>query len=888
MLLTRLTISNLKVRRVRAFLTIAAIALSVSLVVAVTSGYSSVRASAQKFLGRIMGTADASVVHKGDPHAGMPEAVVDGLRDDADVKRVTGRLEVENNLLDVHGKPLDGRPAQVIGIDRPLDTRIENLTVKSGSWFDTSNGDVAVIDQVAAEKLGVSLGEVFSLPGPNLTLKVKVVGIVQKPNILASKVQSVYLPLQTLQHFTSPAGPATVNRIMIDLRPSADLDAFTARWNKRLVAIDPSLGIRTARDNRQRLDNNLQGLKLLSYLGGAVSMLAATFIVFSALSMGVAERQRVLAMMRAVGMLRRQVATLVIAEGMIVGLTGVAVGVPLGILWVRALAWRFPKAFFDGVVTSGWGVLLGAGGSVLAAVVASLLPAWSATRVRPLEAMSPLAAPAAKGFPWRSMGIGLLLVSIDPLNTFLPWERLLSGHVTDPNAWATPIKIYGHFAYGLPALMLGFFLIAPAMVFTLERVAGPVLAVALGIRFALLRQQLSSGLWRAAGVCAALMVGLAILVGMEVQGTSMLRGWEIPDQFPDIFIVSWSAGLGPQQIQTLAKTPGIRPGELMPVAIASPQFGGNGPLAMLGMVALPDATMFFGIPPEQGMKMMHLTFHQGNPTDAVRMLNMGRHVIVTEEFYQLKHLGVGDKLPLKTTRHGVVDYTIAGVVWSPGMDVIVSMFDMGRQFDQRTAASVFGSISDAKEDFGADDIRLFAANLDYFTDKDAVLKRVQKELGVSGMMAGDVRQIKHDMQSTFADLLLLVSLVPFAATVVASLGVTNSIMASIRSRRWQFGVLRSVGLTRSQLVRVVLSEAAMIGTVGCALGIAAGSLLAMSARELTRVLVGYNPPLSIPWQIVGAGTALVFVIAILASVWPAVNVSRVSPLTLLQAGRAAS
>jgi hypothetical protein len=30
-----------------------------------------------------------------------------------------------------------------------------------------------------------------------------------------------------------------------------------------------------------------------------------------------------------------------------------------------------------------------------------------------------------------------------------------------------------------------------------------------------------------------------------------------------------------------------------------------------------------------------------------------------------------------------MDFTIAAVVWSPGIDVIVSVYDMGRQFDQR-------------------------------------------------------------------------------------------------------------------------------------------------------------------------------------------------------------
>src|SRR3712207_9344065 len=82
--------------------------------------------------------------------------------------------------------------------------------------------------------------------------------------------------------------------------------------------------------SRREVDQNLQGVQALSYLGGAVSMLAATFIVFSTLSMGVTERQRTLAMLRAVGALRGQVAALVVGEGLLLALAGGAVGVPLG------------------------------------------------------------------------------------------------------------------------------------------------------------------------------------------------------------------------------------------------------------------------------------------------------------------------------------------------------------------------------------------------------------------------------------------------------------------------------------------------------------------------------------------------------------------------------
>ena len=57
------------------------------------------------------------------------------------------------------------------------------------------------------------------------------------------------------------------------------------------------------------------------------------------------------------------------------------------------------------------------------------------------------------------------------------------------------------------------------------------------------------------------------------------------------------------------------------------------------------------------------------------------------------------------------------------------MFDMGRQFDQRTAASVFGTLDDAREDFGVDGVYLFAANLDPASTRTTCSQQVKKRVG---------------------------------------------------------------------------------------------------------------------------------------------------------------
>ncbi len=911
MVLLKLALSNFFARKVRVALTVSAIALSVSLVVSVTSGYSSVEAAVYKYLTQYMGSTDVEITRKNNPAVGTPGGILEELRKDPDVLKVDGRYET-GAFARAEGVPKP-KGIALIGVRRPDDRTSDFLRVLAGQWFDVSSGNVAVIDQAMAEALKLEVGDEFTIPVSGETaatrpaggattepaegaeaaastqpagLKLKVVGIVHKPAIIAAYMTTVYVPIETLQAFAGK--PGKVSRILIDTKPDADLDAFEARWKSKVEAVDPNLKLRTSRETRRQMDKNLQGVSALSYLGGTVSMLAATFIVFSALSMGVSERQRTLAMLRAVGAFRAQVGSLVVIEGLLLAVLGVLIGVPLGWLWVTALAWLYNDIFAAGVVVNWAGVLLGSVGSILAALGASILPAWSATRVSPLEAMSPSAGPTRNGPPWLVTFFGLILIGVDPFLFFGPIERIAAAFgAAEPAQAAREARFFLHFGVGLPCLMVGWFLVSPLFIWATEKLLGPVIAAMFGLRYALLRQQLTTGVWRAAGTCSALMVGLSVLVVMQINGQTMLRGWKLPDKFPDIFIMTGVAsGLSWEQQAKIATVPGIRPGEVMPIGIASPEFGSS--LFGLGVAAMmPDATMFIAVPPANAFKMMQLEFKEGTPEDAAAKLALGDHVVVTDEFRQIKGLGLGKKLPLKTNK-GLKEFTIAGVVWSPGIDVMVSMFDMGRQFDQRTAASVFGSLEDGRKYFGIEQIYLFGANLEWNVEREEILKRVQEKLGAQGMRAGDVRHIKASIQQGFQRLLLLVSTVAFAAMAVSSLGVTNTIMAGIRSRQWQFGILRSIGLTRGQLLRLVLAEAVLIGLVGSALGLAAGFLMGVDATQLSAVMTGFRPPMYIPWPIIWAGVGIVMAISLLASIWPAVNVARSEPLSLLQAGRASA
>ena len=103
MVLRRLVLANFSAHRIRAALTVAAIALSVSLVVAVTTGYTSAEAAAKQFLIQFMGTTDVEITRRDDPNGSFDQSVAEMLRHDPTVTSASGRLRATIPLVDKQG-----------------------------------------------------------------------------------------------------------------------------------------------------------------------------------------------------------------------------------------------------------------------------------------------------------------------------------------------------------------------------------------------------------------------------------------------------------------------------------------------------------------------------------------------------------------------------------------------------------------------------------------------------------------------------------------------------------------------------------------------------------------------------------------------------------------
>ncbi|MDX1565394.1 MAG: ABC transporter permease, partial [Phycisphaeraceae bacterium] len=479
--------------------------------------------------------------------------------------------------------------------------------------------------------------------------------------------------------------------------------------------------------------------------------------------------------------------------------------------------------------------------------------------------------------------IGLAFVAVDPI--------IVYG--IDPDAVGHMTKLRLHLFVGLPALMIGLFACAPLLAMAIEACCGWVTARLFAVPPVLLKQQLTGGLWRTAGTAAALMVGLAALTAIQTQGHSTLKSWKLPNRFPDLIVLSTSfLGIQENQIRKMESMEGVDPESVMPMVMVTPGLG-TFIAALSGPQKLAEKTIMFGIDPvkafgtENSEPRIELDFIQGDLVTAQKKLSSGRYILVSEEFYKLKEKGLGDQVELETPA-GKVQYEIAGVVRSAGADLIMRMYTLENEFEQWTTAAVLTSLKNVEKDFGKQLVRVVLLNLKSQENKAAIEKKIKKALGQTGLQTADSRQIKNKIDTSIQTLMLLLNIIAMSALGVAALGVANTMVASVRSRQWQLGILRSQGLGRGALIRLIVSEAFLIGALATLMGLGAGWMAALWGNRVSLELFSFAPSLVPPWSKLSIGVAVTVATAVLASLWPAFQVAYTQTLRLLRADRAAT
>jgi putative ABC transport system permease protein len=933
----KLFAAHARQQKVRFALTALAMVAAVGVVLWVVSAYEAIAAKFDDQTADFIGNYTLFVVPV-NPLGGLAPEVVAGVADDPAVQvanpvaqfrmrfRKAGDSSTALTKASTPAGAFGPLGPSVVGT-ASAEPRYELI---DGRWLAPGTESEAVVSRVVADTLSLKPGDAIEFRTKDGPLALTVVGVTEQVKDVEWAMTrtkggapggvnrgpastTAYVPLGVVEKLTD--APPRINLVEVRLRPGKTVDQFRGGVAASLTAEGAAAELLLPEHIRGKLEGGFdaQGARKQAYFVTALSILASAFIIFTTLSTGVGERARQLAMLRAVGLRRSQVARLVLAEALVLAVFGWVGGLAGGWVLLKTLASASPGLFPNGVTPGGATLATTAACSLAGALLAAVFPIWKATRISPIEAMAPLPAPE-RGPRWYAAlgGAALALVALNPVLVYLPDvpERLRFALVL---------------LAGAPASVAGFVLAAPLAILAVERLVVPPLAWAFRLRPGLVQTQLSSHLWRSAGLAASLMLGLGLYTATQVWGWSMLGGF-LPGRWTPNTIVKFDPGLTDEQVEQVRRTPGVRADACLPVAaeqvklVGDPLKSGERDSAVrqdnVALVGVDADAAFGGEQP-----LFQLTFVQGDRAEALAKLKQGRYCLVPDTFPKYAGLGVGDKVgfvPPKAPDRPV-EYTIAGVVEMPGSNWITKLSGV-RRHSVRTAGIVFAPRAQVRDDFDLKRVEFVWLNAEPGTTKADLEERLRPLTGGGGAPGGPkaggktgpraegavvgggrgagpeplrvtlLDDVRSGLRGRGGSAVLAMGLLPLITLLVVSLGVVNTVAASVRARRWEFGVLRAVGLRRFGLIKLVFAEALLVGFVASILSFAFGIVTGWTCLGLVRYVSnpwfeGVTTPLAVPWSVLAIGYAMTFALCFLAALWPALSAGRAEPLALLQGGR---
>jgi ABC-type lipoprotein release transport system permease subunit len=288
-------------------------------------------------------------------------------------------------------------------VEAPLSIQAEN--VASGRYLLPEDGagpggfGAIFIGRALADLLDVGVGDRVTLLGrrKNETMRqhtMTIVGIYALGEPEAEK-GTVFIPLPTAQSLYNLRGQATEVAISLQL---------VGQESEVMAALQPALPnyeVDSWETLRPEMRQTLDTKSVFTTFFGFVVVLIASIGVLNLMLMAVFERTREMGVLAALGMKGRQIMTLFLLEGALIGLVGSVVGCGLA----AALLWLIGLRGLDFSFASGMGEITALMGGrifprvtvlsvvgrglvvVVIAALASLYPALQAARKQPAEAL---------------------------------------------------------------------------------------------------------------------------------------------------------------------------------------------------------------------------------------------------------------------------------------------------------------------------------------------------------------------------------------------------------------------------------------------------------------------------------------------------------------------
>ncbi len=838
-----LTLRSLRARPTRWLLSGFGIILGVATILAIGITNRTALQSVTELFESTSGRASLVVVAADAEAQGIPEATLRRVNDHPEVETAVAALQVGAVLadqvepgdlgLDFFGTSTGG--LLVLAVDPVRDPLVRDYRIIEGRFLsDDPSADEVVLVQAFAEDQDISVGRSIELATGDAAASLRVVGLMAKegPGRLNNGAFGV-MPLVAAQKLFYREG--RVDQIDLVVPGTSGSGPGLARLKDDLQArLGDELAVTYPAAQGERMTQMLGSYQIgLNFLSG-IALFVGAFLIFNAFSMNVVERTREYGMLRTIGMTRRQVTRQVLLEALVLGVAGAGLGAGLGVLLARGLTGAMALLLNQDlarVAVQGDVVAFGSAVGVLVAVVAAVIPAIQAGRISPLEALRVRGARREGWLIRRGWLPGLALLALSTA------VLIANPFPYDVQFRAGSLVVFSSFGGGA--------LLIPATVTGWERLLRPLVGRLYGSSGRLGSANLQRARGRTTLTVAALMVGVAMMVIVWAMTDSFkgdLDVWLKGYVGGDLYVTS-SLPMGKDVWRRLEAVPGV-------AAVTPVRYFEVDWVAPSGEQ---ERITFMAVDAASHRRVTAFVYAEAVPNEAgaLQRLAAGDAVFLSSVMSERSGLGAGDEITL-VTRTGRRRFAIAAVVldyYNQGLVVQGSWSDMGRHFRQAGANAYMVKVASE-------------AQIEQVQELIERTARRSDQLIVASN-ASLLAQVDGLMRQAFGmfDVLALISM------LVGFFGITNTITMNVTERTREIGMLRCVGMTRSQIVTMVLAEAALMGAIGGLLGLVFGMVLsrvfmlamtAMSGYRLTYILAPHRVVLAVVVSLLVSQLAALF------------------------------
>jgi putative ABC transport system permease protein len=748
-----------------------------------------------------------------------------------------------------------GELVEILGVDVGGDTSVREMALVSDprrTLVRLAAGDAVLVPETLAARHRLTAGASLSILAGGLRRRVTVAGLLALSGVAkASGGDLLVTDLFTAQRLLGKEG--RVDRVDVALAPGADREEIRRRL---LASLPPGLSLEPPTRSASTAARMVRAFRFNLNALGSLTLLVGMFLIANAVSISVLRRRPEIAALRSIGVSRAMLFGVFLAEGLVVGAAGTALGEVAGVFLSRA-ALSTVSATVEGVYLPtakiapsdyGRAAAIAAALGMLASLGATLLPALEATRVEPAPALRTGSIEIVRRRALHGRFAAALLAI-----------AAAAGAAAAPAVDGFPLFGFVSVALVVAALAL----VAPLIVRTGARAAAPLLSKLFGEPGRLGGRFFGGSLARNGVAVTALAMALGMTLAMMVTVASIretVRVWIESTLRSDLWVkapAGKSSGvigdLPEDVVGFLRAIPGVaavdpfRARDVVdargrPWTLASGDFG---VVARIGGLPLVD---------------------REDPRDAAVSARRRGEAMISEPYARRFGVRPGDTVSIPTPR-GERRVRVASIYRDYSNDKGTVVIDRTQYLDLFGDRRVTSVAVLAAPGVDVPDLRrriLAAAN-----GRWALSISTNRELRAAALRIFD---------RTFA----VTGALEAIAVTVAVLGIANALVASAIERRRSFGLLRAVGASSAQIRRAVLVEAALTGGVATLAAIPSAAAFAfLLLAVINPQSFGWTVALRVPVPRLVLAAVIVLLAAGLAGLYPGRLAAAVDPAAAL-------